>query len=90
MHKGSELNTFGFLALAVMLVGICPSVYAKCPTNSQTIGVTKMNEQQWEEINDQHSHPKQAVFFHDHKSGLVKFKAGYKNPHIIMRMILLA
>ncbi|CCD05654.1 TPA: cupin domain-containing protein [Legionella pneumophila] len=80
MHKGSELNSFGFLAVAMMLVGICTSVFATCPTNKQTISVTKANEQQWKEINDHHSHPKHAIFFHDNKSGLVKFKAGYKNP----------
>ncbi|HAT1844862.1 TPA: cupin domain-containing protein [Legionella pneumophila] len=80
MHNGSKSNTFGVLAASVMLAYTATPIFAACPTNSQTIGVTKMNEQQWEEINDHHSHPKQAIFFHDHKSGLVKFKAGYKNP----------
>lgn len=81
MCKGREFNKYTHLAISlVMMVGISTYVFAACPSNKQTIDVTKVTEQKWKKLKDDYSDPKQYIVFHDKKGGLIKLPPGYKNP----------
>lgn len=68
------------LICSIMLGASFSPAYADCQSNGQKILSTKVNEKNWKSIDDHYSGVKKAIFFHDDKGGLVKFKAGYKHP----------
>lgn len=65
---------------SIALSVLASPVLANCSNNDQKIQATKVEKRSWVTLDNHYSSPKQVIFFHDDKGGLVKFEAKYKNP----------
>lgn len=65
---------------SIALYVLASPVMATCSHNEQKIQATKVEKKSWVTMNNQYSNPKQVIFFHDDKGGLIKVEAKYTNP----------